>query len=1678
MHIQYSFIDWLKKALRYFLRVGGVLLIVALILANSFQSVSAYQGVQNPPNETMKSEGYSDPSCLTQQKLVELANERVLIEIENGNLLNWDKAEADPEPFPYYDLDGRVVVFMVSIIQAEKVLGYVVIDASTCQVVEFSENLPWHLHSSLQSISIADQWGFSIDISHPLYLGPFDKYFVLTPGGTAGMVDGAFSYRLLLNMMDYSYLILDQSGNRLIDFPDGRKISKPDFLVSPEDNALNPIPLPTAIVTPSAKTLSIPYYLQFTYGECWVGCTPTAGGTLMGYWAQRGYPNVAWGYDGSGRPNDTIIRLHDLAGTWCCSGVGCTWYANLSPALTTVFHERGYPGSSSQYIENPSFEQYRSEIDMDRPVVANFMGYNGGQWIGPDHSTTGLGYETAGGNFMIVNPNLASYYSPVYVYYGANYSGFYINTLIPPAADSAAFASQSVYPTVAIDSSFQIWFELTNNGTSTWTPGSYWLQNTNNMAMGALAVQPITTNVLPGQTYRWSINMTAPSVTGTYRTQWAISHNDNIFGPPNAMYLDVTTVDLCSAVTEIPKVECDVLVTLYNSTDGVNWTNHTNWLQTNAPCSWYGIHCAGGHVTEVTLHGNNLSGSIPAQLGNLSYLTGLWLYDNQLTGSIPPELGNLTNLTELALYINQLSGPIPLELGNLTKLEWLNLSRNQLTGSIPPAFGNLTQLQGLYLFRNQLTGPIPAGLGNLVNLTELYLNENQLSGSIPFQIQNLIHLTKLNLSRNQLSGSIPPELGNLTYLTELWLDYNQLTGTIPPELGNLTNLTGLGLAVNQLTGNIPPELGNLTQLVTGLWLNVNQLSGPIPSELGNLTHLTWLNLGDNRLTGNIPPEIGNLTQLTGIVLWKNSLSGSIPPELGNLTKLVALHLDENNFTGGLPSDLGNLTQLQRLYLAHNHFSGEFPTSITNLANLTMLTFDCWITSSDPAVITFVENLVPGWQNNACPSLLSPLDNETLDNGRYDRQDNIVWNFDWSDVPNAAKYHLYVIHNGASIPLIDDDEITEGSSYHYTGAGAYIDSANLLDWTWMVRAYINGAWGEWSEVRTFNVEPLNTDPPLQFANTFVGGTGNDAGNAIAVDADGNMYITGVSNAAWGAPIQAHNGGVDAFVARLDSNGNLVWNTFLGGAGDDWGSSIAIDASGNVYLAGGSDTTWGSPLRAHAGDSDAFVAKLDSSGHLVWNTFLGGSGYDEGFLTLDNNGDILVAGGSSSTWGAPLHAYNGYGDAFAARLNSSGGLVWNTFLGGAGGDEAWNLTTDGSNLYLTGYSDQTWGTPVRAYSGGFSDAFAAKLDASGAVLWNTFLGGAEHDEADGIAVAPNGNVYVSGFSDEGAGGMATWGDPVRPFSGSRDAFAAGLDPSGVLLWNTFLGGAGGDGSNNIAMGKDGSILVVGGASSSWGNPMSGFAGTYDGFIARLSPTGILTGNTFLGGSNLDTANDIALDANGRAFIAGYSASEWGNPITGYAGGSQDAFVAKVDLSMTFTDVPASYWAWPFIQRLSNAGVTGGCSANPVMYCPETPVNRAQMAVFLLRGRHGSAYNPPAASGTVFRDIPATHWAAAWIEQLQAEGITTGCGNGNYCPDTTVTRDQMAVFLLRARYGSSYAPPTAIGSFADVPVNYWAAAWIEQLAKEGITTGCGGGNYCPTAMTNRAQMAVFLVKTFDLP
>jgi hypothetical protein len=189
-----------------------------------------------------------------------------------------------------------------------------------------------------------------------------------------------------------------------------------------------------------------------------------------------------------------------------------------------------------------------------------------------------------------------------------------------------------------------------------------------------------------------------------------------------------------------------------------------------------------------------------------------------------------------------------------------------------------------------------------------------------------------------------------------------------------------------------------------------------------------------------------------------------------------------------------------------------------------------------------------------------------------------------------------------------------------------------------------------------------------------------------------------------------------------------------------------------------------------------------------------------------------------------------------------------------------------------------------------------------------------------------------------------------------------------------------------------------------------------------------------------------------------------------------VWTVHVGESFTDVPPAHPFYRFIETLLHVGVTAGCTATT--YCPGGVTTREQMAVFLLRAREGGGYTPPPCTTAPFPDVPCSSPFAPWVQQLVARGITSGCGGGLYCPTNPVTREQMAVFLLKTAEGAGFTPPPCTAaSFADVPCASPFAAWVQELVARGITAGCGGGLYCPSDPVTRGQMAVFLTKTFGL-
>ncbi len=419
-------------------------------------------------------------------------------------------------------------------------------------------------------------------------------------------------------------------------------------------------------------------------------------------------------------------------------------------------------------------------------------------------------------------------------------------------------------------------------------------------------------------------------------------------------------------------------------------------------------------------------------------------------------------------------------------------------------------------------------------------------------------------------------------------------------------------------------------------------------------------------------------------------------------------------------------------------------------------------------------------------------------------------------------------------------------------------------------------------------PLAAAPSLLWS-TFMGSSGPEQVEGLAVDPAGNIYVVGWSSATWGSPVNPHAGQFDAFVAKFNPHGVRQWNTFLGSFTYDYGYGIAVDWNGNVYVAGYSDASWGTPINPYTGGYDVFLAKLDGEGQRLWQTFMGSTGTDYATcLAVDAFGDAYVGGHSSATWGvSPLEPFDGgSADGFVAKVNADGVRQWNTFLGGSGTDVVRDITLDANNgIYTGGTSTAAWGdSPRNAYKGGV-DTFAAKLDPAGTLAWLTFMGGAENDYARGIAVDASKNVYLAGYS------TASWGSPLTGFAGGgTDGFAAKLSPSGDRQWHTFMGSGADDQASDVAVDSAGNVYVSGHSKASWGNPAMAYAGLVDAFAVEYTAGGALDWSTFMGsvGGN-DYGSSIAVDASADILVAGRSDLTWGAPLNPFAG-FDDVFLAK--------------------------------------------------------------------------------------------------------------------------------------------------------------------------------------------
>jgi hypothetical protein len=428
-------------------------------------------------------------------------------------------------------------------------------------------------------------------------------------------------------------------------------------------------------------------------------------------------------------------------------------------------------------------------------------------------------------------------------------------------------------------------------------------------------------------------------------------------------------------------------------------------------------------------------------------------------------------------------------------------------------------------------------------------------------------------------------------------------------------------------------------------------------------------------------------------------------------------------------------------------------------------------------------------------------------------------------------------------------------------------------------------------------PLVIDPTVVYS-TYLGGSVEDIGMSIAVDVAGNTYITGYTdspNFPTASPYQAvYAGSVDnVFISKFNSSGSdLIYSTYLGGSDDDEGFSIAVDTAGNAYVTGyaaSSDFPTLDPYQpAFGGLYDAFVAKLNAEGSLVYSTYLGGQGDDEGNgIAVDNAGSAYVTGFTSSTNFPTANPYQasltGSANVFVTKINAAGSaLVYSTYLGGNGNDVGAGVAVDAAdNAYVTGLTTSTnfpTKNPYQAsFGGGPRDAFVATLNASGtALVYSTYLGGSSDDYGTGIAVDAEGSAYATGYT--GSTNFPTANAYQAVFGGgTEDAFVTKLSATGsALAYSTYLGGSAEDDGYGIAVDASREACIVGHTRSTnfpTANPVeatnTSCNGCGDAFVTKLSASGsALVYSTYLGGRATSYGYGITVDDGGTTYATGYT------------------------------------------------------------------------------------------------------------------------------------------------------------------------------------------------------------------
>ena len=539
--------------------------------------------------------------------------------------------------------------------------------------------------------------------------------------------------------------------------------------------------------------------------------------------------------------------------------------------------------------------------------------------------------------------------------------------------------------------------------------------------------------------------------------------------------------------------------------------------------------------------------------------------------------------------------------------------------------------------------------------------------------------------------------------------------------------------------------------------------------------------------------------------------------------------------------------------------------------------------------------------------------------------------------------IKLTENGEVLIKGEFGEIVEGKPFTYQNSNG-------------IQSEITSSYEIADGVLSFKVDEYNEsenlviDPTLLWA-TYYGGDEMEYGQSVYTDHLGNVYMSGETYSTFNIYNSGHDGGLqgefDAYLVKFDGSGNRLWATYYGGYGRDWGDAVCTDHLGNVYLAGGTESTTdiahnghdniynqtgeaGTGLSGNRFDRDAYLVKFNSEGERLWATYYGGGDFDwtgssehgTGVCT-DANGNVFMTGYTNSDSGIAFNghdnSFNGVFDAFIVKFNSFGNRIWGTYFGGTKDDRAYDICADSwGNIHITGYTESDglgYKNLHQYFNAGNKDAFIAKFNNNGSLYWSTYYGGSEYDEGRSIATDASGSVYVAGMTKSNSNINDKGFDESFNNSGNNDAFLVKFSLLSIRLWGTYYGGEKGEYTSSVAISKNGDVYLAGETYSESGIATNNgykntIGGVKDGYLVRFNEQGERQWATYYGGESHESIYGVTTDISANVYVVGMTHSDDNIFHKGFQNvkeGKYDAFLAKFkpyDVNDDNPDGPGDY------------------------------------------------------------------------------------------------------------------------------------------------------------------------------